>query len=446
MDEEKSSYRAYNDDINGDDPAQELERPEGAPWRRRSITKEKAWILKFVILLGLFYWIFKPHNTIVCRWPRRYSHRSPVEILYSYLSEVDIASRYMLCCNGLFASYGRLLLQQGDLLHSPRDPWGNVKIPDISSLNSSTADKNGWIPIPKTDNLTYSSLMGVPISKIPSAGTTTFSIEYSHYKVQCSNVTMGGLRDFWIVPIGHAIWEYPLYNGPFNQTNITFGFDTWNSLAISTSGLQNLRWPQRWTQLSNPNATDLEYPYTAQPLIVQSTYYGSSIKYVRDHPPNSPWQTPNVMAAFCTIQTSYIEASISCHGNSKLCITTSIRPSLIPHPTLNATDLQNIRALYEFSRDFLIAGRDGHADIEGALIDGNTLTEYFLQYPYFGNTEWGNYGPFYRHELPSPQQMGVRVQQVLNSFKMLSMGGTTFEISPAFNSSRVARGENVVEG
>jgi hypothetical protein len=116
---------------------------------------------------------------------------------------------------------------------------------------------------------------------------------------------------------------------------------------------------------------------------------------------------------------------------------------------MNMTDLGNIRAFYEFTRTLMIAGRDGHAAVNGDLIDGNTLTEYFLQNPYFGSNRdrWGNSGPWYNHpvpSLPTPEAFGLRIQMVLNGFRMLHMGGTLVRDWPNLSNTRFTTGNNVV--
>jgi len=124
-----------------------------------------------------------------------------------------------------------------------------------------------------------------------------------------------------------------------------------------------------------------------------------------------------------------------------------MRPSRLLHPNINMTDLNHIRAFYEFTRTFMIAGRDGHAAVNGDIIDGNTLTEYFLQDPYFGanRDHWGSFGPFNGHPLATPEEFARRIQGVLNAFRGLQMGGTTVRDWPNLENTRFAVGDNVVE-
>jgi len=95
----------------------------------------------------------------------------------------------------------------------------------------------------------------------------------------------------------------------------------------------------------------------------------------------------------------------------------------------------------------MIAGRDGHAAVDGGIIDSNTLTEYYLQDPYFGfnRDHWGSYGPYYNHTLSTPEEFGVRIQMFLNGFRMLNMGGTTVRDWPNLDNTKYKMGHNVTE-
>ena len=68
------------------------------------------------------------------------------------------------------------------------DLWRNVKIPDISRLTVS-ANSSGWTNVPAS-NVTYSSVLGIPLSNIPKQGNTSFLIESSYIALDCyDNVT-----------------------------------------------------------------------------------------------------------------------------------------------------------------------------------------------------------------------------------------------------------------
>jgi hypothetical protein len=94
-----------------------------------------------------------------------------------------------------------------------------------------------------------------------------------------------------------------------------------------------------------------------------------------------------------------------------------------------------------------MAGRSGHELPNGDRIPANSLTEFFLQDPYFGSNLdfWGQSYPYYNHPLPTPEDFGSRIQMALNGFRMLRMGGTTMRDFPNMENEKVTVGENVVE-
>ncbi|KAF9880257.1 hypothetical protein CkaCkLH20_02211 [Colletotrichum karsti] len=63
------------------------------------------------------------------------------------------------------------------------DLWGNVKIPFLSHPDSSWENISG-------SNVVYSSLAGIPVDNFHD-GNTTFNLESSYLRLQCSNVSVG---------------------------------------------------------------------------------------------------------------------------------------------------------------------------------------------------------------------------------------------------------------
>jgi hypothetical protein len=116
------------------------------------------------------------------------------------------------------------------------------------------------------------------------------------------------------------------------------------------------------------------------------------------------------------------------------------------HPNINMTDLGHVRAFYFFTKELIMASRGGHELPNGDRIPANTLTEHFLQDPYFGSNRdfWGEGAPYLKDPFPTPEGFASRIQTVLNGFRMLHMGGTTMRDWPNIENSRFTVGENVV--
>lgn len=80
--------------------------------------------------------------------------------------------------------------------------------------------------------------MGIPVSGVPTSGSTNFNVETSYYSVTHDNVTLGPPQKFWIIGAGDAISESPVIKGPFSKTNTTCGLDSKVSFSVATAGFQ----------------------------------------------------------------------------------------------------------------------------------------------------------------------------------------------------------------
>lgn len=81
---------------------------------------------------------------------------------------------------------------------SPTDLWDNVKIPmleDIPGWTESASDTDAWYKVPQ-HNVSYSSLVGIPVSGIASdARMATSNLETSYWRLECPIVERGSTCD-----------------------------------------------------------------------------------------------------------------------------------------------------------------------------------------------------------------------------------------------------------
>ncbi|ODH47455.1 hypothetical protein GX48_06430 [Paracoccidioides brasiliensis] len=66
------------------------------------------------------------------------------------------------------------------------DDWGNVKIPDISSLKAGKSPDD-WRMVDWNSTVKFTSLLGLPVGKPLSEGNTTFTVTSHYFDVQCAN-------------------------------------------------------------------------------------------------------------------------------------------------------------------------------------------------------------------------------------------------------------------
>jgi hypothetical protein len=230
------------------------------------------------------------------------------------------------------------------------DNWNNMKIPWIENLDPSTADTDGWYPIPQfnsSDNFT--SLIGIPLSEITLASnlTTTFTIETSYWTLSCpvfenlgngSNAT-GQWDDASRAKLEADIGRF-VDPGYQSQQN-TSSFDPQNMYLYSQEFLHN-------------NSESWDSPANAR--LRHITYLDNN---------NGPGYTSNPthwVAANCTIKTRHVEVSASCASGS--CTAVGIRNSQKPHAPESYTsfDLRGSDDFYWFGLHFIKALVVGELD------------------------------------------------------------------------------------
>src|SRR5205823_13297188 len=114
--------------------------------------------------------------------------------------------------------YASAVLSPSYIQQSSMDQFGNIRIPMIESLDSSSADKDGWVPVP-ADNVVYSSLIGSPVRGIQATGRSQFRHISSYFHLNCTEPIL-------LNPSVEILWSLPdtanLLCAP-NQKFLSFG-------------------------------------------------------------------------------------------------------------------------------------------------------------------------------------------------------------------------------
>ena len=239
-----------------------------------------------------------------------------------------VGADYNTVLEGLNALLSSLLMAPTWYKSSSHDLWDNMKIPHL--LQDGTTNSSGWIPTIEGPNNTtsYTSLLGVPITKSSASGNTTFLMETSYISVACLNVTAGPLIQ--------------VANGTINATNETFsaGFvyvaDSVPNLSFALDGFNGMDWfgtdyPQAFAQ-------------DQRTLLVQSRITNGSTE-----------DTPNLShaRAYCPLSTVYITANVSCVDS--ICDVVAIQPSKQPHAPSALIPFDYIGTFGEFAGNLAIA-------------------------------------------------------------------------------------------
>ncbi|KAJ5841143.1 hypothetical protein N7534_010973 [Penicillium rubens] len=286
-----------------------------------------------------------------------------------------------------------------------QDLWGNIRFPVIENLEKNST---GWMDLPQNDDLTYASLVGVPVIDLPSSGNTSFTLPGSYLSISC--------------PVFDT-----LHN--MNLTNFT-GPD-----APSPGNGDDCSWTSAWggsqfqLAISEPCSNSLNASLTrtrnARKLIWESFDRG----YAGPDEHRSP-----ITRAICDISTTYVESNVTCEsldGNqsTNTCNLSSTRRSVdkshfhknwtIFDVNLGADPKLPIR--YNAGFLYILTTLFPHIEQNGGL---QPLIGYFID-PFHA------VGNFFGENLMSPETttpkvFGTRLSQLFNSVLYLGISPSAF--------------------
>lgn len=109
---------------------------------------------------------------------------------YGYGFAAGVSEAQMLLKPPVIASMAaaRLLSERN------QDLWGNVRFPAIESLESSAAST--WLEAPPNTNMTYPSLLGTPVDRLPLEGNTSFIFPGYYLSISCEDFGRTNLSNF----------------------------------------------------------------------------------------------------------------------------------------------------------------------------------------------------------------------------------------------------------
>lgn len=335
--------------------------------------------------------------------------------------------------SGRFADAGALytaaLLAPIETKTGPRDPWGNVKIPNLEYIKNVTSDTEGWVAVPGVlEPELYSSLVGLPIVGLPTDHTSSFSIEATYLTVDCSrfnqtpypginNSTNRGRTDFAkldkLVP--GQVWLNKSLNNPFEPSErrkASFFMDTnmgspWSSddpmyatLLGRLDGFVGHYNKSRLSSKETENPRELIYT-SLYATTVDSNQFGLNI-------------------ARCTLAQNHVEAMINCNGTQ--CAPVKVRKSL--------TD-KRPAALTPFEHGVIMQGFAEQFPIAVTFNVGSSPTERFLantsSFPFIQQAGQLTNDVIYTNlSLVRPEVFSQRLSSVLNTYYQLTTQPTGY--------------------
>jgi len=296
---------------------------------------------------------------------------------------------------------------------SPTDLWDNVKIPmleDIPGWTGSADATDTWYEVPQ-ENVSYSSLIGIPVSGIDSiAETATFSLETSYWRLECPIVQRGSACDM-------------LEEGSFPTNHLSLNYTTVSPASLNIlncSGFVREDWYGMWKLSSslytnNSNIGVKRSGHTGVGCESPSTTPVRHLLY-------SGWPTyfaadadDEQFTAYCTITTSWVEAEVNCQGRE--CAVQRLRHSQLPHPPPSWTYLDGSQCInYDYFIGWFLGVVDASSSAQGSLPQG------YLAYP--GDPSLAVHGLV---TAPNPGDINPslfaqRLVQLLNTWWVASIG------------------------
>jgi hypothetical protein len=232
---------------------------------------------------------------------------SEISVYYINSNASGVASKFNdpddAVSNSIAQVYQTSLLAPNSTHTDHRDLWGNVKIPNIEKLDRSITTKDGWIKV--SGQVSYSSLIGVPIANLSQSGKSSFVLPSSYFTLNCPEAPR--IRP-WTEEI---IWDWSggKYQGT-DETVIGFGSQrTTDSDPVNALALPTTMWSIG--TFTNPDG-DPDLDYDRDPIDPMSMYFQFlSINYTDSTVLND---TEQVIAVNCRITYSNVHSRIQCTG------------------------------------------------------------------------------------------------------------------------------------
>ncbi|KAL6712669.1 hypothetical protein ACN47E_000546 [Coniothyrium glycines] len=267
--------------------------------------------------------------------------------------------------SGRFADAGALytaaLMAPLETKSGPRDPWGNVKIPNLKYLNQTQSDPQGWIDLPQMQTPeSYSSLVGLPIVGLPFASKSNFTIESTYLTVDCGrfeqspypgiNSTNAGRTDFAkldeIVP--GQVWQNKSQNDPFEPlkgSRTSFFLDTNMSHAWAPTDPAYERLLGRLDGFFGN--------YNNSRLANNEASISRKIVYVSKYATSHDSGEFGLNIAHCELAQQHVEAVINCSGQQ--CAAVRMRKSMTDSRPPALTSFEHGLIMRGFAEQFPVA-------------------------------------------------------------------------------------------
>ncbi|KAL1594555.1 hypothetical protein SLS60_010315 [Paraconiothyrium brasiliense] len=99
------------------------------------------------------------------------------------------------------------LLSSSKYKDTSMDLWGNVKLPRFSTIENSTSDEWKTVQESNSTNITYASLIGIPVAQLDTIGASNFSVKARQWDVVCDKNEMQGGKQANFGTMDTSTWK-----------------------------------------------------------------------------------------------------------------------------------------------------------------------------------------------------------------------------------------------
>ncbi|KAK8063028.1 hypothetical protein PG997_015125 [Apiospora hydei] len=209
---------------------------------------------------------------------------------------------------GIYSAFTASLMSPIAGQRAHQDLYGNIKIPLLNRIHNSTYTDT-WEELRQDEDVTWSSLVGLPIENIPTSGVSRFTISTGYMVAACE---VAGIN--YSLPVNNGTGYGSALCG--NNRRYSECYESGGNFAISQVGPTNYGSPiNSSTNLPLLPPVSFEFRATA-------SGFGDSSKKL-------------LTRANCSVTMEYVDVQIECNGPS--CHSIAIRPST--QPATHAEDM-----------------------------------------------------------------------------------------------------------
>ncbi|KAF4991419.1 hypothetical protein FGRMN_7822, partial [Fusarium graminum] len=163
-----------------------------------------------------------PFNSFI--WESTYFKSYQGKVIPMFGAALSAPNALLQASNGSSSDFDKVVEQLGRVAvvsaEARTDLWGNVRVPEITSLPGYTRENpHGWVEVPSDRVVTYESLIGIPIKGAPpkTAGNMSLQLSATYLALECSDWFDTAE---WLKKVPNGLYGHNVMNSSIFDENI----------------------------------------------------------------------------------------------------------------------------------------------------------------------------------------------------------------------------------